>query len=152
MTTLLTHPWAGFVFIIGIGALLAPILQQVWTLRFLIAMYIALGLVCIMPDTFSFNVYANVIIFFGIALIFTLIERGRFFNVNEWLAPRFSFQVFGLSILTVIFLAAVICFLSPLSVVQPLISSEVYHFLVKYIFYIPLAPLLLKILFSKRLG
>lgn len=137
--------------IIAIGLILAPIIQVAWLMRILIASYISLCLIFLMPDSFAFSSYANAIYFGGIAILFALVARGRFFDVSEWSVGRFSVQVFVFSIFVWSFIIAAICFLLPLSFIDPFMTREVYEFLVSYIFYFAVAPLIFTILFSKYL-
>ena len=137
--------------ITAVGVIMAPIIQVVWTMRFLIASYVSFALVMLMPDDFAFNSYADVAFFSGILIIFTLIEKGRFFDVTEWLAGRFSFQSIGLAILTVFFICAIICYFLPIAYMDFFMTKEIYDIFTKYIFYFAIAPLLFAILFSRRL-
>ncbi len=137
--------------IIAIGVVLAPIVKTAWTSRILIASYISLCLVMLMPDNLLFGVYANIIYFLSIVVIFALIEN-KFFDVTAWSVGRFSFESIGISVLTVFFIVAIICFLVPweqLSFVIPV--DRLYIFFNEYIFYIAITPLIFSILFSKRL-
>lgn len=137
--------------IIAIGVVLAPIVKTAWTARILIASYISLCLVMLMPDNLIFGVYANIIYFLSITVIFALIEN-KFFDVTAWSVGRFSFESIGISVLTVFFIVAIICFLIPwaqLSFIVPV--DDIYTFFNEYIFYIAIAPLIFSILFSKRL-
>ncbi len=137
--------------IAGTGVILAPIIQVVWTMRFLIASYVAFALVSLMPHAFAFSPYADATYFGGILIVFTLIEKGRFFDVTEWLAGRFSFQSIGLAVLTVFFLSAIVCNLLPMSYMDFFMTAEIYDIFIKFIFYFAVAPLIFAILFSKRL-
>ncbi|MEA3322643.1 MAG: hypothetical protein U9Q12_00295 [Patescibacteria group bacterium] len=137
--------------VIAVGVVLAPIVQTAWTARILIASYISLCLVMLMPDNLIFGVYANIIYFFSIVVIFALIES-KFFDVTAWSVGRFSFESIGISVLTVFFIVAIICFLVPLKQLSFVIPVEdIYDFFNDYIFYIAIAPLIFSILFSKRL-
>ncbi|XLQ19858.1 MAG: hypothetical protein ACKUBY_04700 [Candidatus Moraniibacteriota bacterium] len=142
-----------FGIIIAIGIALAPIIQVAWTLRILIASYISLCLVMLMPDNLIFGIHANLIYFFSIVILFSLIERSRFFDVANWSVGRFSFEIIGLSVLTTFFITSIICFLTSYTYLQILIPNpEICTFFNDYIFYIAIAPLIFSVLFSKRLS
>ena len=146
-----TNAWIILGVIAAVGTLLAPIGQVVWILRFLLASYVALCLVLLMPENMMFNAYAGSIFFGCFLIIFTLVEKGRFFDVTEWMAGRFSFQIFGLGILTTFFLSAIVCNLLGFSYMESFMAKEIYDIFIKYIFYFAVAPLLFAILFAKRL-
>jgi hypothetical protein len=139
----------GIIFALGIG--FGATLQLTWMMRILIASYIALCLVLIIPNNLLFNEYAQIIYFFGILAIFTLVEKSRFFDVANWTVGRFSFEALGLSVLTVFFISAIICLLLSFKQCNIIISRDIYNMFNDYIFYIALAPLIFTILFSKRL-
>ncbi len=137
--------------IFGIGVIVALIVHNAWLLRILIASYISLSLVFLMPENFIFNVYAKVIYFSVIIVVFTLIESSRFFDEASWNVKRFSFESVVVSVLTVFFITAIICLLVPLANLNIFMTKEVYNFFNAYIFYIAIAPLILSLLFSSRL-
>jgi len=137
--------------IFGIGVVVAPIVQNAWLMRILIASYISLSLVFLMPENFIFNIYANIIYFFIIVIVFTLIESSRFFDVVSWIIGRFSFESISFSVLTIFFIVAIICLFVPLASLGIFMTKEVYDFLNSYIFYIAIAPLVFSLLFSSRI-
>jgi len=137
--------------ILGIGVIIAPIVRNRWLMRILIASYISLSLVFLMPNNFIFNVYANIIYFFVIVIIFTLIEGSRFFDVASWSVGRFSLESVAFSVLTIFFITAIICLFVPLINLNAVMTKEIYSFLREYIFYIAIAPLVFSLLFSGRL-
>ena len=137
------------IFVIGIA--IAPIVQNVWIIRILIASYISLSSVFLMPDNFIFNTYANIIYFFVIVVVLTVVKSGRFFDAPAWSIGRFSLESIGFSILTIFFIVAIICVLVPLANLNMFMTKETYHFFNTYIFYIAIAPLIFSILFSSRL-
>jgi hypothetical protein len=139
----------GVIFVIGAG--IGMILQITWMMRILIASYIALCLVLIIPDNLLFNEYAQIIYFIVILTIFTAIENSRFFDVANWTVGRFSFESISLSILAVLFMVAIICTFTSLDVLDFILTKELYNFFVEYIFYFAIAPLIFTIVFSKRL-
>ena len=142
-----------FGIIAAIGLALAPIIQVAWTLRILIASYISLCLVMLMPANLIFGIHANLIYFFSIVIIFSLVERSRFFDVANWSVGRFSLEIIGLSILTTFFMVSIVCFLTSAKYLQLLmLDVEVWSFFNDYIFYIAIAPLIFSILFSKKLS
>jgi hypothetical protein len=120
-------------------------------MRILIASYIALCLVLIIPDNLLFNEYAQIIYFIVILTIFTAVENSRFFDVANWTVGRFSFESISLSILAVLFMVAIICTFTSLDVLDFILTKELYNFFVEYIFYFAIAPLIFTIVFSKRL-
>jgi hypothetical protein len=146
-----TSTWIIIGVISAAGVIIAPIVQVVWIMRFLMASYVAFCLVILMPENMMFNVYASSVFFLCFLIIFTLVEKGRFFDVTEWMAGRFSFQVFGLGVLTVFFLSAIACNLLAFSHMESFMTKEIYDIFVKYVFYFAIAPLLFSILFAKRL-
>ena len=131
--------------------MLAPIVQMVWILRFLLASYVALCLVLLMPENLFFNDYASSISFSILLVILTLVERGRFFDVSSSMAGRFSLPVFGLGFLTIFFLVAIFCNFLPFEFLESFFSKEVYDLFIQHIFYLSVAPLLFSILFAKKL-
>jgi hypothetical protein len=136
--------------IVGLGLVLAPAVQMVWLMRFLMAGYVALGLVLLMPEQFVFSVYAHMIYFAGIVVFFALVEKGRFFSVSTWAVGRFSPQVFGLSVFLTFFFAAMFCYFLPLEIFKGFLTREVYDLMREYVFYITLAPIVYCIIFAKR--
>lgn len=136
--------------IIGMGIVLAPIIKIAWTMRILIASYIALGLVLLMPDRFAFNLYADIIYFAVIVFVVALAASGRFFDISEWIAGRFSFQAFGITVLTLLFIVAISFLLLPFSYINFFMTGAVYDFMTDYIFYFAAAPLVFAALFAKH--
>jgi hypothetical protein len=151
MNVFLSNPYfvAGIIAVVGI--ILAPIVRNVWMMRILISSYIALALVFLMPVYFEINIYSDIIYFFAIVFVFLIIERSRFFDVAEWSVGRFSFESVLFSMLTIFFLAAIICMLVPLQQLGIFMSADVYAFLNEYIFFIAIVPLVFSIIFSKRM-
>ncbi len=137
--------------IVTLGILLALIAQITWVIRILIASYIALSLIFLMPHYLFFNAYAQIIYFMGIVCVFILIERSRFFDMAHWSAKRFSFTNITLSLLTALFFIAIVCFLVPFAKLNAFVPKEIYNFLNEYIFYIAIVPLVFSFLFSNRL-
>lgn len=150
MDFLSTNSWITVGGIVGLGLVLAPAVQIVWLMRFLMAGYVALGLVLLAPKEVIFTTHAHMILFVGILVIFALVEKARFFSVSTWAVGRFSPQVFGLSIFIVIFFASVICHFLPLELFGGFVTEEIYVLLRDYIFYIALAPIIYCMLFAKR--
>lgn len=146
-----TNSLVVLVAVIGLGVVLAPVVQVAWTMKILIASYIALCLVLLMPENFAFNMWASSIYFGIITILFVFVEQGRLFDVSEWSASRFSLCVFGLSVLLWVFLAAIVCLLTPFSLVDFFMTEPVYAFLTDYIFYFAVAPLVFAVLFSRNL-
>jgi hypothetical protein len=145
------NSWIVFGVIGILGAGIGIVLQIAWMMRILIASYIALALVLIMPENLLFNEYAQIIYFMGILTFFTIIERSRFFDVANWSSGRFGFEVIILSTLTIFLLVAISCVFVPFSQLSFVLTEEVYNFLQDYIFYIAIAPLIFTLIFSKRL-
>jgi hypothetical protein len=139
----------GVIFAIGSG--IGMILQITWIMRILIASYIALCLVLVIPNDLLFSEYAQIIYFIAIITVFTAVENSRFFDVANWTAGRFSFESISLSILTVLFMASIICTFTPFGILDFILTKELYNFFVEYIFYFAIAPLIFTIIFSKRL-
>ncbi len=137
--------------VFGIGVIIALIVHNAWLLRVLIASYISLSLVLLMPKEFIFNAYADIIYFAVIVVILTFIEGSRFFDVASWNVKRFSLGSVGISVLTVSFIMTVICLFVPFQNLSILITKEVYNFFNIYAFYIAIAPLVLSLLFSSKL-
>ncbi|HIP49967.1 MAG TPA: hypothetical protein EYG99_00785 [Candidatus Pacebacteria bacterium] len=136
--------------IFGVGVIIAPIVRNTWLLRILIASYVSLSLVFLMPENFIFNTYADISYFFVFVIIFILIESGKFFDVALWNVGRFSFGSIGLSVLTMFFITAIICVFVPLANLNVFMTKDVYIFFNTYIFYIAIAPLVFSLLFSGR--
>lgn len=137
--------------IIGVGIVCALIVRFAWTMRILIATYVGLCLVVLMPESFAFNWYALIMYFGVITLIFALVEQGRFFNVSEWLVGRFSVRSIGLSVCLWLFISAIVCFLIPLSQIDFFMTESIYTFLREYMFYVATTPLIFSLFFSHHL-
>lgn len=137
--------------IVGCGVVLAPIVQIAWILRILIASYIGLCLVLLTPDNLVFNSFAKITYFGCATLVVALTSRGHFFDVSEWVVGRFSFQVFGLAILTILFVVAASSFLVSFSTIDTFMTQTVYDLLTKNIFYFAITPFAFVLLFSKYL-
>ncbi len=140
---------AGIIF--GIGIIVAPIIRNVWLIRILIASYISLSFIFLIPDSFVFNVFANIIYFFAIVTILVFTKSNKFFDVPLWHAGRFSFESIGLSVLIVWFIIAIICNFVPFVNLSIFITRGVYDFLNVYIFYIAIMPLVFLTLVSNRM-
>jgi hypothetical protein len=137
--------------IVGVGIILAPVVQVAWTMRILIASYVSLSLVLFMPQLMVFDDYAKAVYFGVITILFALIEKGRFFSVSEWSVGRFSPQAFGISVFLWFFIFSVMCYLLPFGYMDSFMNREVYDLLKMHVFYFALAPLIFTILFSRYL-
>jgi hypothetical protein len=136
--------------IVGFGVALAPIARVVWTMRILIASYVALCFVFLMPESFAFDPRANIAYFVLIAVLFAAVERGHLFDVSSWMVGRFDVRVFVFSALTWLFVFAAVSLLMPFSYLAFVIPEPVYEIATHYIFYFGIIPLLFAVIFSRH--
>lgn len=137
--------------IVCLGMILGALLQSVWLMRIVLAGYIALCLVLLLPSQYAFNVYANFIFFVIFCTLFVFLGRGYFFSVSGFGVGRLSIQTFLLGICVCAFIVTVICYLLPLNTLMPFMTKDLYVFFTEYVFYFAVAPVLLVVVFSRYL-
>lgn len=131
--------------------LCAPIVQNAWHMRILIASYIALCITLLVPEKFVFTAYMNMVYYCGVMLLLLFIGRGRMYHVAQWSADRFSVWTFGFSVVVWFFIVTCVCFLLPFSFLDGFFTKEVYDFLVTHIFYFALVSLVYALLFARNI-
>ena len=143
--------WIFFACVLGLGVLGSLTLQSMWLMRALIASYISLCVVMLVPDLFVFFEYAKIVYFLIFVILIIFVDRGGLFDVNGLPSGRFNLKSFIFSFLAILFILASISLLLTWKQVDTLfISREVYNFLNNNIFYLAIAPILFSLLFHSN--
>ncbi len=136
--------------IIGIGTLIAPIVQSVWLMRTFIASLIALLIVFVLPEQWTLGTYGPVLIFAAITVFFLAAHQWRFFDADHWHAERFSPRVFFFSICFAFFVAATVCMLVALRALPDvIITKDIYTLFTEHYFYFVLLPIIAAVLAAR---
>lgn len=124
------------------GIALALAAQSPWLMRAFIASLIALVVVVLLPDEWTFGVYGAVIVFCAVTTILLAAHQWRFFDADHWFTDRWSARACVFGVAFAFFVVATICFLVPYAAIpDAVMTKDIYGFLTEYYFYFVLAPI-----------